>query len=83
VPNQCRSDWPDRPNCASILHQRSFPTTEQSGEGKLIHFFVADLNQFFSIPRNVFEPGVCSLPKPGKILWIMLLMLERHAISPC
>jgi hypothetical protein len=40
------------------------PHKERSGEGKLSHFFVADPNQFFSMPRKVFEPYVYSYECP-------------------
>jgi len=42
------------------------PHKERSGEGKLSHFFVADPNQFFSIPRKVFEPSVHSYERLQK-----------------
>src|SRR5205814_10177560 len=37
------------------------PQQERSGKGRLSEFFVVGMNQFFSVPRNVFKPGVCSL----------------------
>src|SRR5438045_566565 len=36
------------------------PHKERSGEGKLSELFVASMNQFFSIPRKVFEPYIHS-----------------------